>query len=231
MTMCTAHSDAVLDNVGPADLLTNQLVKKKRSAAVSHAAVFAAAVDEFAERGFDAARVDRIAARARVNKAMIYYHFGSKRELYLEVLRDVFRAVGHRIRTIADGPGAADVKIGQWVDAIVEEATQRPWFPPLMLRELASGAPRFDADTFALMNAVFAGVRDILAQGQRDRIFRTVDPLFIHLTIMPVVLMFVVRGQAVARNAVTDGVGEPRATESFVAYMQDMVARILRTDA
>ena len=95
-----------------------------------------------AERGFDAAGVDRIAARARVNKAMLYYHFGSKRALYLEVLRDMFRAVGARARAIADGPGTAAEKLDAWIATIVEEAAARPWFPPIMLRELASGAPR-----------------------------------------------------------------------------------------
>ncbi len=39
----------------------------------------------FAEKGFDAARVDYIAKKASVNKALIYYYFGSK-ELLLEAL-------------------------------------------------------------------------------------------------------------------------------------------------
>ena len=48
----------------------------------TRARVAAAAAAEFAAHGFAAARVDRIARRARVNKAMIYYHFASKRALY-----------------------------------------------------------------------------------------------------------------------------------------------------
>src|SRR5262245_39924339 len=71
------------------------------------AAIFAAAAEEFAANGFDAPGVDLIAARAAVNKAMIYYHFENKRALYIEVLRDMFRAVGARARAIADGPGTA----------------------------------------------------------------------------------------------------------------------------
>ena len=47
-----------------------------------------------------AAGVDRIAARGKVNKAMIYYHFGSKRQLYLtrraHLLRTTARARGQR---------------------------------------------------------------------------------------------------------------------------------------
>ena len=129
-------------------LLTNQLVKRKRSAADSHAAIFAAAAEEFAERGFEGAGVDRIAARAKVNKAMLYYHFGSKRHLYLEILRHMFGAVGLRARAIADGPGSAPEKTDAWIAAIVEEGARRPWFPSMMLRELASGAPRFDPETW-----------------------------------------------------------------------------------
>ena len=72
-----------------------------------------------------------------------------------------------------------------WIAAIVEEAAARPWFAAIMLRELAAGAPHFDAHTFALMNDVFTAVRDIIEQGQRDGVFRHVDPLLTHLTIMP----------------------------------------------
>jgi AcrR family transcriptional regulator len=58
--------------------------RRKSAARDSRAAIFRAAAVEFSERGYDAAGTDRIAARARVNKAMLYYHFGSKRDLYLE---------------------------------------------------------------------------------------------------------------------------------------------------
>ena len=42
--------------------------------------------EEFAERGFDATTVRRIAGRAGVDPAMIAHHFGSKRDLFLAVL-------------------------------------------------------------------------------------------------------------------------------------------------
>src|SRR5688500_20300005 len=72
--------------------------RPQRNARDSHAAILQAAALEFSERGFDAARVDRIATRARLNKAMIYYHFGSKDGLYLAVLRGVFSPAGERAR-------------------------------------------------------------------------------------------------------------------------------------
>src|SRR5688572_7235307 len=98
-----------------------------RAARDSRAAILRAADDEFSDRGYDAARVDRIAAAACLNKAMLYYHFGSKRNLYLEVLRDVFKAVAARARAIADGPGTALDKLDAWIATIVEEAGARPW--------------------------------------------------------------------------------------------------------
>jgi len=45
------------------------------------ARILAVAERLFAQRGFDATSVDSIARAARVNKALIYYHFRDKNEL------------------------------------------------------------------------------------------------------------------------------------------------------
>lgn len=52
------------------------------------AAVTQAARLEFSETGFAGARIERIAARAGVNKQLIYYYFGSKRGLYQSVVEE-----------------------------------------------------------------------------------------------------------------------------------------------
>ncbi len=202
----------------------------RRSASDSRAAILRAAAVEFSDRGYDAARVDRIAARARLNKAMLYYHFGSKRGVYLEVLRDVFTAVGARARAIADGPGTAPAKLDAWIATIVEEAGARPWFPPMMLREIAAGAAHLDPDTFGLMNAVFAAVRDIIVQGQRERTFRDADPLLTHLTIMPPVLIVFARQRVVAATRAPRDLTAPRQIAEFVRHMQASARGMLRKD-
>jgi AcrR family transcriptional regulator len=194
----------------------------------SRAALFRAAAHEFAERGYEAAGTDRIATRARVNKAMLYYHFGSKGELYAEVVRDMVGAVGARVRAIADGPGSAEHKLDLWVSALVEEAAARPWFPPIMLRELAARAPHFDATTFHMMNAVLAGVADVIAQGKREGAFRDVDPLLAHLSIMPPVLIFFARQRVLAGRKLRGGLAEPRQLDQFVRHMQASVRGMLR---
>jgi AcrR family transcriptional regulator len=49
--------------------------------------ILAAALAEFSAKGISGARVDRIAARARTNKRMLYHYFGSKESLYRAVLQ------------------------------------------------------------------------------------------------------------------------------------------------
>jgi len=194
----------------------------------SRTAIFRAAAHEFAERGYDAAGTERIAARARVNKAMLYSHFGSKAQLYAEIVRDMVGAVGVRVRAVADGPGSAEDKLDAWISALVEEAAARPWFPPIMLRELAARAPHFDAVTFRMMNAVLAGVADVIAQGQREGTFRDVDPLLAHLSIMPPVLIFFARQRVLAGRKLPGGLAEPRQLDQFVRHMQTSARGMLR---
>ena len=202
----------------------------RRAARDSHGLILRAAALEFSDRGYDAARVDRIARRARLNKAMLYYHFGSKRALYLDVLRDVFETVGARARAIADGPGTAPQKLDAWIATIVAEAAARPWFPPIMLREIASGAPHLDPEAFAMMNAVYGAVRDIILQGQREEAFRDADPLLTHLSIMPPVLIFFARQRVLATAKVHKDLTASRPVDAFVRHMQASVRGMLRKD-
>jgi AcrR family transcriptional regulator len=70
-------------------MLTNHMVKKVADDQnASRAKILDAARAEFSEKGFDGARVDEIAKRAEVNKALIYYYFKSKDELLQELLRN-----------------------------------------------------------------------------------------------------------------------------------------------
>ena len=48
--------------------------------------IIAAGREEFARRGLDGARVERIVVRAGVNKQLLFYYFHSKRGLYQAVL-------------------------------------------------------------------------------------------------------------------------------------------------
>jgi len=53
--------------------------------------ILQAAEKIFAEKGYDAARIDQIAADAGVNKALIYYYFKNKRALLEDLFQGFFR--------------------------------------------------------------------------------------------------------------------------------------------
>ena len=64
-----------------------------RDARATKARLVAAATAEFARHGIAGARVDRIAAEARSNKAQIYHYFGSKEGLFDAVFAHVVETV------------------------------------------------------------------------------------------------------------------------------------------
>ncbi|MDE1166820.1 MAG: helix-turn-helix domain containing protein, partial [Pseudomonas sp.] len=52
--------------------------------------ILQAAITEFVQQGLAGARVDAIAERTQTSKRMIYYYFGSKEQLYVEVLENPY---------------------------------------------------------------------------------------------------------------------------------------------
>ncbi len=53
-------------------------------------ALLAAAIEVFADKGFDAATVRDICGKAKANVAAVNYHFGGKDALYVAVLEEIF---------------------------------------------------------------------------------------------------------------------------------------------
>src|SRR6187401_3576039 len=106
-----------------------------RPARVSPDRILSAAALEFAERGFAGARVDRIARRAKVNKAMLYYHFSSKQQIYRTLLRQMFTQAAERLQAIAGGPGTPARKIDLAIAGIAAFIQEHTAFASIMLRE------------------------------------------------------------------------------------------------
>jgi len=190
--------------------------------------IFTAAAAEFAARGFDGASVGAIAQAAHVNKAMLYYHFGSKLGLYREIVRDMLRAVGEEITAIAGAAAAPDAKITRLVRALADLKQARPWFPPLMLREMSAGAPHLDADTLALMRAIFAAFAAILDAGAAAGDFRRVHPVLAYMSILGPMMMNAVRERAAARHGGLNlPLFVPVPADELVAHMQHTALRML----
>jgi AcrR family transcriptional regulator len=75
------------------------MMKVRLPAAERRRQLLDVAVAVFAQEGYHDASMNEMAQAAGVTKPVLYQHFGSKRDLYLEVLREV----GDRLRnTVAD---------------------------------------------------------------------------------------------------------------------------------
>jgi AcrR family transcriptional regulator len=73
--------------------LRNAAMRKPKAPEANRAGIVAAAIDEFAARGFKGASMDAIAARTHTTRALINYYFGSKEKLYLAVLESVYAEI------------------------------------------------------------------------------------------------------------------------------------------
>jgi TetR/AcrR family transcriptional regulator len=152
--------------------------------------LFAAAAVEFAGHGFAGANVDRIARAARVNKAMIYYHFRSKAALYRDILGDMFRAVSTRVHVVAEGNDPPEHKLRGFIQAIAAAAEARPHFPPIWFREIAEGGTHLDEGTLSDIRSILGVLTGILRDGESAGRFRPVNPLLVHGGIVAPLLLF-----------------------------------------
>jgi len=152
--------------------------------------ILAAAAEEFGSQGFAAATVDRIARRARVNKAMIYYHFPNKRALYTTIVRGHFLPVQETLGAIAARPGSPGEQLGLFIDALVRSIDASKHFLPIFLREIADGGVHLGADELTLISSIFSTVRSVIARGTEQQVFEPVHPALAHFTLIAPVIMF-----------------------------------------
>ncbi len=194
--------------------------------------IFAAAATAFSRDGFDGVGVDAIAEAAGVNKAMLYYHFKSKLELYRAVVSDMLRAVSTAVAAIAENDDAPAVKVERFIETLATMREARPWFPPLMMREMSAGAPHLDPDTLLLMRGVFTAFGRILEQGVQSGHFRSVHPVLAYVTILGPMMMNAVRERAGAepgRAHLPMFVAIPR--HELIGHMQHTALSMLAKDS
>src|SRR5688572_7289064 len=180
-----------------------------RPARVSPDRILAAAALEFAERGYAGARVDRIARRARVNKAMLYYHFRSKQGLYRALLRGLFARAGERLAAIAQSDATPEQKLDRAIAGIAAFVKEHAFFPAIMLREVAEGGTHLDRETLAALATVPRAASAIFASGIEQKVFRPVHPMAAYFSMFPPIVVYLagtpIRRELAARH-LTDGV-------------------------
>jgi len=136
-------------------------VRRRSSGLRTRAEIVAAAERHFAQSGFEAARLEDIAAEVGIRRAAIFYHFGDKQELYAAVLDEVF---GDWTAALPTGGGPAErleaALIG-WIDYVA----LRPSVARLILREAASAQPGAVSQFVRSGSAPVAWFRAVIEEG------------------------------------------------------------------
>jgi TetR/AcrR family transcriptional regulator len=202
-----------------------------RPARVSPDRILAAAALEFAERGFGGAGVDRIATRAKVNKAMIYYHFKSKQRLYRALLRRMFSLAAERLQTIVEADATPADKVDRAIASIAAFIQEHTYFPAIMLREVAEGGAHLDRETLQTLARVPRAIASIVQQGVAAGDFRPVDPVFAYFGMLAPIV-FYLAGAPIRREITHLHVIDMRALSpaAFVQQAQESVRRSLARD-
>ncbi len=165
---------------------------KKKGDISSEEKVIAAAIDEFAENGYAGARVDIIAEKAKVNKAMIYYHFKSKELLYERILKDItddiFRQVQDAAVTEGDSVEVFYTIIKRYISML--NSFDRSVFQ-IMLREIASGAKHFRKIAIPNLAVPIISLIQPLIQSAIDKkMMRENNPYYTFLQIIGGIIFF-----------------------------------------
>jgi TetR/AcrR family transcriptional regulator len=146
----------------------------RRDPAASRGALMAAAVAEFARKGFAGARVDEIAAAAGLNKQLVYHYFGSKQGLYLAALESVYVEIREKERMLSLGELEPMEAMAQLVGFSFDYLTEHPEFIALLADENRNkGAHILQSEKLRKMHTPFIDMLNAtLASGVRSGVFR-----------------------------------------------------------
>ena len=205
---------------------------RRRDAAATREALLAAGRTLFAERGYDGVPVATIAQTASVNKAMINYHFGGKRKLYLAIVTATFEDIVAGVERLAQSPRPAPEVLQELVALVADMATRlHPHFCSMMLREVVAGGTHLDPDVIEKPARILTAVQRIVARGVRDGDFRPVDTLLTHVTLVGSLVFFfaTTRFRQRVLAARRPPVAPPDAA-SYVRHIQDLLTRGLAAE-
>jgi len=107
----------------------------------TRSAVLEAAEALFAERGFDATRLEDIAERVGIRRASIVYYFKDKRDLYEAVLGSVFGDLQNAVASVLSQDLPLLERLEAAVSTWVDFAGDRPSVARILLREVANATP------------------------------------------------------------------------------------------
>jgi TetR/AcrR family transcriptional regulator len=147
---------------------------KRRDPAATREKLLTAARREFADSGLAGARVDEIAARAGVNKQLVYHYFGDKDALYLAVLEWVYEEIRAQERKLNLEGLPPQQAIKRLIEASFDHLAAHPDFIVLLNDENRGGARhvRDSRKLEAMHSPLVSMVSTILSEGVRAGVFR-----------------------------------------------------------
>jgi TetR/AcrR family transcriptional regulator len=152
----------------------------------ARSAILAAARAEFSAKGLTGARVNEIAARAGVNKQLIYYYFGSKEDLYRTALEVVYTEIRTQERRLKLGDMAPEEAMATLIGFSFDYLAEHPDFIGLLNHENAQGAQHVrDSNAIRDTNSpLIELIAKTLARGIRARVFRRgIDPVELYISV------------------------------------------------
>ena len=153
---------------------TDDQKPQRRDPVATRKKLLSAARREFADSGLAGARVDEIAARAGVNKQLVYHYFGDKDALYLAVLEWVYEEIRAEERKLNLEGLAPQQAIRRLIEASFDYLATHPDFIVLLNDENRGGARhvRGSRKLEAMHSPLISMVSTILREGVRVGVFR-----------------------------------------------------------
>lgn len=149
-------------------------------------AILTAARAEFSAKGLTGARVNEIAARAGVNKQLIYYYFGSKEDLYRAALEVVYTEVRTQERSLNLGDMKPEEAMATLIGFSFDYLALHPDFIGLLNHENAQGAQHVRSSSAIrdTTSPLIELIVKVLARGIRAGAFRRgIDPVELYISI------------------------------------------------
>jgi AcrR family transcriptional regulator len=98
-----------------------------------------AAEQEFAEVGFEAARLADIAARAGIRRPSLLYHFKTKEDLYAATVQRAFSRLGAALQATMQSAGDFEARLVATVHGYARFVADNPDVARIVLRETLHG--------------------------------------------------------------------------------------------
>ncbi len=132
-----------------------------------------AAEHEFAAKGIYGARIDEIAAKANINKRMIYEYFGNKEELYKTVLADVYTRLSRKEMDVLSENASCIDTIKKVISLYFDHLSQNPTYVNLILWEnLNRGAYIKEMDFKNIKTPEIDLLKNVINRGIHEGVFK-----------------------------------------------------------